>query len=187
MMNRYRLWKISRRAKPDAAFETCLRRTLAERGAFATGVRTAPAWRFATAVCVFALMFSVGTSAYAYSSDEVLPDHTLYPLREYVEGVEERVVSKVEIKDVIRRKHLERKLKEIRRMQERRSLIEDRLLERVERVLESGLDERRPSSEIREDVMREIRAIDAQELPLKVRIQIQRIQTRFERMEGIGR
>ena len=72
-------------------------------------------------------------------------------------------------------------------MQERRSLIEDRLLERVERVLESGLDERRPSSEIREDVMREIRAIDAQELPLKVRIQIQRIQTRFERMEGIGR
>jgi hypothetical protein len=183
MMNRYRLWKISRRAKPDAAFLARLECALRERGAFASGVRTMPAWRLATAACVVVLTFGVGASAYAYSSDEVLPDHALYPLREYVEGMEERVALRAERKAAIQRKHLERKLEEVRRIQERRSLIEDRLLERVEQALESGLDERRPSHEIREEVIREIRAVDARELPPKARIQIRRIQTRFERME----
>jgi hypothetical protein len=187
MMNRYRLWKISRRAKPDAAFLSQLEAALHARGARFAYIRITPVWRMAAVACSVVFLLGIGTSSYAYASENVLPDHPLYPLREYVEAAEERLAATPAGKAAIQRKHLERKLEEVRRIQERRSPVEDQLLERVEQALESGLDERRPSHEIREEVMREIRAVDALELPPKARIQIRRIRTRFERMERPGR
>ncbi|MCR4256761.1 MAG: DUF5667 domain-containing protein, partial [Candidatus Uhrbacteria bacterium] len=150
-------------------------------------IRFSPAWRMAAVACSVVLLFGVGTSSYAYASENVLPDHPLYPLRESVEAAEERLVFHPVAKAAIQQKHLERKLQEVRRMREHRSQIEDRLLERVERALESGLNERRTSHEIREEVIREIRAVDVRELPPRARVQIKRIRTRFERMEKAGR
>ncbi len=187
MMNRYRMWKIARRAKPDAAFLSQLEATLHARGARVASTRISPAWRMVAVACSVVFLLGIGTSSYAYASENVLPDHPLYPLREYVEAAEERLAIRPAVKAAIQRKHLERKLEEVRRIQERRSPAEDRLLERVEQTLETGLDEQRPSHEIREEVIREIRAVDRRELPPQARVQIERIEKRFERMEKPGR
>ncbi|MCR4256154.1 MAG: hypothetical protein NUW08_00415, partial [Candidatus Uhrbacteria bacterium] len=69
MMNRYRLWKISRRAKPDAAFLSQLEATLHARGARVSSIRFSPAWRMAAVACSVVLLFGVGTSSYAYASE----------------------------------------------------------------------------------------------------------------------
>ncbi len=181
---RYRLWKFARRAKPDVAFLARLETELRDHGAFVREPRRLPVWRLATAACAVVLAFGAGAGAYAYSSDEVLPDHPLYPVREYVEGMEERAALTAEARARVQRKHLERKLEEVRRLQERRSRLHDRLLDRVESVLEEGLEERRPPEEIRTDAIRVMRSVDEAELPERARVQLQRLRTRLESMNA---
>lgn len=186
-MMRYSLWKLSRRAKPDAEFLARLECAMRECGSFSAVRRAVPVWRLATGAYATVLMLGVGTSAYAYMSDDVLPEHPLYPLRETVEALEERVAMTTKAKSAVQRKHLERKLEEVRRMQERRSVAEGELLERVETVLEEGLTTSKSPDEIREELIREIRAVDEERLPAPARANVRRLQKRFEVMEKLGR
>lgn len=184
---RYRLWRISGRANPDAAFLARLECAMRGRGALGAARRAIPVRRLATAACAVTLALGVGTSAYAYASDDVLIEHPLYPLREAIEAIEERAAPTAAAKAAVRRKHLERKLEEIRLMQERRSAVEGELLERVETVLEQGLTTSRPHDELREELIREIRSVDEERLPPPARANVRRLQKRFEVMEKLGR
>ncbi|KAA0207016.1 hypothetical protein EDM68_00275 [Candidatus Uhrbacteria bacterium] len=179
---RYRLWKIARRAKPDAAFVAHLASRIAQLGSARSPVSWLGAYGFRFAgVAMLVLAVLGGTAGYAYASDAVLPDHPLYPVREYVEGMEERAARTAEAKAQVQRKHLERKLEEVRRLQERRSRVHDRLLDRVESVLEEGLEERRSPEEIRAELIHVMRGVPEEALPEQARTQIRRIKARFDR------
>ena len=133
-MIRYKLWRMSKRAQPDAAFVA----RLAARFTPHQATRSAhlATFKFATAVCAIVLLLSGGTSAYAYSSDEVLPDHPLYGLRETVESVEEKVAITQDSKQAVQRKLLQRRLKEIRSMRQRKLQVAPTLVNKIQDRLE---------------------------------------------------
>jgi hypothetical protein len=121
MMIHFKLWQLSRRAQPDAAFVARLDAALRERGAFVGKVGLF-AFRMAGAACALVLVLG-GTTTYAYASESVLPDHPLYSLRETVESLEASTALSTEAKASVQRKLLERRLNEIRVMRGRRLAI----------------------------------------------------------------
>ncbi|MCC6563421.1 hypothetical protein IT087_00845 [Candidatus Uhrbacteria bacterium] len=130
MMTRYKLWKMSRRAQPDAAFVARLETTLRERGAIGSR-RVSPLFRMAAAACAVVLVLGGSTASYAYASESVLPDHPLYPLRETVESMEETAALSAEAKAAVQRKFVERRLNEIRIMRDRRLALAPRVITRL--------------------------------------------------------
>src|SRR3989338_8315308 len=83
---RQNLKRLSRLAEPRPAFQRALRKELVvPRPWFVAVLKPA----FATVSIV--TMLGAGTATYAYTSDDVVPDHPLYPIREQVERVEEAI------------------------------------------------------------------------------------------------
>ncbi|MCK9361604.1 DUF5667 domain-containing protein [Patescibacteria group bacterium] len=128
-MTRYELWKISRRARPDAAFVERLASRFTPERAVRFAYRTT--LRIAAAACAFVLVLGGSTASYAYASESVLPDHPLYPLRETVESLEESTALNAEAKTAVQRKFVERRLKEIRIMRDRRLALAPRVITRL--------------------------------------------------------
>ncbi len=95
---RYNLWKTKRRLSPEAAF----RRALWQQLAGAWGKRYVKiSWyqahlvRLASAGTIGVLVAgSFGTGAYAYVSPAVTEDSILYPVKQELEAVEERVLHR---------------------------------------------------------------------------------------------
>jgi hypothetical protein len=86
------------------------------------------------------LALGTGTGAYAYASDDVLPETRLYPLRERIELVEAFVHSAAPTSlAAIRRKHLERRIREVELMKERRRDIAEHHIERVTTAFEHAI------------------------------------------------
>lgn len=131
-MIRFKLWRLSRRVRPDADFLARMESVLSERGALVRGA-TSVAFRFAGAACAFALVLG-GTTTYAYASESVLPTHPLYSLRETVESIEQSAALDAEAKANVQRKLVGRRLNEIRLMRNRRLAI---LPQAVTRLRES--------------------------------------------------
>lgn len=120
-MIRFKLWKLSRRAQPDAAFVARLETVLRERGALGRGISLF-VFRMASAACAVILVLG-GTTTYAYASESVVPNHPLYSLREAVESIEETTALTDESKANVQRKLLQRRLNEVRVMRNRRLAI----------------------------------------------------------------
>ncbi len=135
MMIRYKLWKMSRRAQPDVLFVAGLEKTFAKRKAQsaigAKSVFTLYALRFTSAAVAIVLILGGSTTTYAYASESVLPNSPLYPLREAVEIVEEKVAISPASKAAVQRKLVERRLGEIRKMSKKNLVIEPRVAERL--------------------------------------------------------
>jgi len=53
-----------------------------------------------------------GTGVYAYASDQVLPDHALYPLRQSLERFEVQIAAVTPMKDRVHLRLLERRARE---------------------------------------------------------------------------
>lgn len=185
MMIRYKLWKISKRAQPDAAFVARL------------GSRFAPQrapmmiWRMASATLAIVLLLSGGTSAYAYSSDEVLPDHPLYGLRETVESVEEKVAITQDSKQAVQRKLLQRRLKEIQIMRQRKlqvaPVMVNKIQDRLEKLGENKETETsRAAQAYRALLEKRAKAQDKREqerLDVESDERFQQLETRIQRLE----
>lgn len=186
----YKLKRLGRRGQPSKAFVDALQQKLIEKGAAPT--RTAfqvPMLRFAAAALSVVILFSVGTSAYAYSSDEVTPDHPLYGIRQTVETVEEAIAVTPAWKERVRQKHLERKQKEIERMLERMPNLKNRpegkVLQRVESILKTGIEQKRDLDDVRDEVLSEVRsARDEDERP-SLRLRLRLFEGRLEGMERL--
>ncbi len=90
---RYNLWKMKRGLRPDDRFKESLRQELDR--AWQTRYGSVPwfqmAWfRYAAAPAMaLVLVVFAGTSAYAYTSPEVVEGNLLYPIKTVVEKVEE--------------------------------------------------------------------------------------------------
>lgn len=132
MMIRYKLWKMSRRAKPNALFVAGLGSKFAgQKSQVAKGSSATFDFRLASAAAAIILILTGGTATYAYASESVLPDSPLYPLREAVEVIEEKIAISPESKAVVQRKLVERRLGEIRNMNKKNLVIEPRVAERL--------------------------------------------------------
>ncbi len=86
---------MGKRADPRPAFARAMRADLIVKG-YLPRHPSLRRWmvRHAAAASIILTTMAVGaTGAYAYSSDEVLPDHPLYPVRQTLERIEERVVA----------------------------------------------------------------------------------------------
>ncbi len=125
-MIRYKLWKMSRRAQPDAAFVERLASRFTPERAARFAYRSA--FRMAAAACAVVLVLGGGTASYAYASESVLPDHPLYGLRETVESLQERTALD---KAAVQRNLVERRLHEITVMRNRRLAIAPKVVTRL--------------------------------------------------------
>jgi hypothetical protein len=107
-----RLRSVQAKADPQAAFVASMRAGFMQR------IQPTPWYakagmRYGSVAATMVLTFGAGTGAYAYTSDTVLPDHPLYPLREELEHLELRLQPRAEVKARIMVKHAERRVREL--------------------------------------------------------------------------
>jgi hypothetical protein len=137
LFTRYRLWTISRRAKPDAAF---LKKMDAR---FITKHVLSFAMQLSASLAALVMSLGLGATAYAYSSDDVTPDSPLYSMRTAVENVEETVAVTPALKRAVQLKMISRRLHEVQVMEakhpELKAKVETKLLERVDGALKEDL------------------------------------------------
>lgn len=119
LLLRLRLLRLARRVQPSSRFLGDLEARLFPRQDILTMHRLR-ALRFAVVPALFVLTLLGGTGAYAYSSDAVLPDHILYPLRKSMEGFEVQIAAVTPMKDRVRLRLLERQAREKRLLQEKK-------------------------------------------------------------------
>lgn len=117
-----KLEKMGQHGDPSPVFVRSLEKRLrAEIGHPVWWIR----WpKVATAACSIVMLAGSGTGAYAYNSDEVLPDHPLYAVRQGIEQIEERVAITPRMKERVRAKFQKRREKEqqvLKKRKERRA------------------------------------------------------------------
>jgi len=188
----HKLRRIGRRAKPSKVFVNALEQKLLNKNAAFTQEKTIlqpMMMRFASVALSVVIMFGMGTSVYAYSSEDVLPDHPLYGLRQAMEVAEEKTAMTPAWKERVVKKHLERKQKEIQRMLLRRpglkDLPEGEDLQNIETILSEGVSGQKDPSEVRDEVLREVREMQAKDLRPAVKRHLKRIERRMDWMQGL--
>jgi hypothetical protein len=87
-----------------------------------------------------AAVMGAGTSVYAYSSEDVLPSHPLYPVRQTLERVEERIAFSNTHRANLERKILLRRVREAELMEVRRMRIGPQDIERMMRAMQEAID-----------------------------------------------
>jgi len=195
-----KLKSIGRHGKPSKQFVLTLEKKLIEKGASVTAVNVQDqsvqrdsfffrATRYSAVALSLILCLSVGTSAYAYSSEDVLPDHPLYGLRQAVEVIEEQVAVTPTWKERVVKKHLERKQKEIQRLLERRpelkNLPEGPGFQSIEMILGEGVSGQKEPFEVRDQVLKEVRDMQQKDIRPAAKRQLRRIERRMGWMEGL--
>ncbi len=110
------LAKMSRQAAPSVAARLAIREHFEKAGYLSPipSSRVLMRWEAVVASITLIVSLSGGTVAYAYASDEVLPDHPLYALRSRIEQVEAKLAFTEEKKERVQLQQLERRLKEAR-------------------------------------------------------------------------
>lgn len=133
------LKKIAQRVDPDphftAALETRLKTTLGH-----------PFWWIRARVWLMAgltvlTVAGSATSVYAYTSDDVVPDHPLYALRQTIESVEIVTAFTPAQKVQVTVNHLERRIKEQRVMKARHRKISPTTLSTIQKELNTASDD----------------------------------------------
>lgn len=120
-MTKLNLIRLGRHAKPDHAFDVALQKKLISAG-YLPMKRAGWLTRWQTAGVSFGLVASLasGTGVYAYSSDNVLPNHPLYPMKTAIEQVELALPQSLAHRQDVRLKFLQRRLKESMKMRAKR-------------------------------------------------------------------
>ncbi len=119
---RYQLWKLKKMAQPSSVFAKTLEKKLRIRmghGAWWVFLKS-ESRRIAIATMSGIFLIGGGTGVYAYTSDNVTPDHPLYVLRTAMENVEMATSFKAERRAYIQRKQELRHQQDIARMKNRK-------------------------------------------------------------------
>lgn len=130
---KWQLNRISRKAEPDPAFVRQLEKRLKQEVGH-------PIWwvhwgKVGAAIMSASAVLMTGTGAYAYSSEEVVPDHPLYPVRQSIEQVEQTLAVTDEAKSRVELKQLARRVKEAQKLGElQRPLKAERLAQISEKI-----------------------------------------------------
>jgi hypothetical protein len=133
---RYRLNKISKKAEPSRNFVFQLEKALKKEIGH-------PLWwmqwsKTAASVACVSMALGSGTGVYAYSSEEVVPEHPLYGVREQIEQVETKLAFSEQAKTEVEIKHLKRRVLEAQKLRERHRPLQaakiETLLQRVQQI-----------------------------------------------------
>lgn len=106
----HKLKDLGRQGNPDPAFVRALEKRLRQELGH-------PAWwihwsKVTAAATTIVLLTGSATGAYAYTSDNVLPDSALYPIRQGLETIETAVALTPTARTAVQIKHLQRRLHE---------------------------------------------------------------------------
>lgn len=115
---RMRLWRAARRSSPSSGFLRTLEAKLFPPAELVT-LHRLRALRFAAVPAMLIVSFLGSTGVYAYASDEVLPDHALYPLRQSLERFEVQIAAVTPMKDRVHLRLLERRAREKKLLEEK--------------------------------------------------------------------
>lgn len=107
---KYKLRQLGRKAEPEKTFVADLYRKI--EAEFEPKQAIIPVWKLAAVPALALIMTLFGTGVYAYASDDVLPGNPLYPVKQGLEKVEEKLAIRKQAKLYVAVKHLERRLKE---------------------------------------------------------------------------
>jgi hypothetical protein len=117
---RLHLRRLAKQAEPSKVFLNRLETRLFERKEIVLWHRS-HLLRFAVVPALLIVTLLGGTGAYAYTSDQVLPDHVLYPLRKSIEGFQVQIAAVTPMKDRVRLRLLERHAREKRLLEEKQA------------------------------------------------------------------
>lgn len=131
-----KLQKIAKKAEPSRDFVLQLEKTLKQDIGH-------PFWwmqwsKVAASLACTSVVLGSGTGVYAYTSDDVLPEHPLYGVREQIEQVETKLAFSDQAKTEVEMKHLKRRVNEAQKLRELRRPLQaakiETLLQRVQSV-----------------------------------------------------
>lgn len=131
-----KLQKISKKAEPSRNFVFQLEKALKKDIGH-------PFWwmqwsKVAASLACVTMALGSGTGVYAYSSEEVVPEHPLYGVREQIEQVETKLAFSEQAKTEVEIKHLKRRVLEAQKLRELHRPLQaakiEKLLQRVQGV-----------------------------------------------------
>ncbi|MCC7357227.1 hypothetical protein IT408_01850 [Candidatus Uhrbacteria bacterium] len=112
---RHKLSKISKKANPSRDFVLSLEKRLKQETSH--GLWWIQWSKVATSVACVSVVLGSGTGVYAYTSDEVLPEHPLYGIREQIEHVETKFAFSDQAKAQNELKLLKRRFNEAQKLE----------------------------------------------------------------------
>jgi hypothetical protein len=134
-----RLKKLSQHAEPDPRFvralEARLHAQMKPRGWHS------PLLRFGAALASLVCIVGGTTGAYAYESEQVVPGHFLYPVRERIEHIEERIATTPEKRVEVTVKHVERRMHEYEILSRTRRPIPPEQVAKIDASIQRAVDE----------------------------------------------
>ncbi len=120
---RHKLERIGRRVRLDSDFEATMRKQFEQSGYLQPSYALPLHWKTAAASVGSIFCLLTGTVTYAYTSDNVIPQTTLYPIRIAVEEVETQLAQTPQKKGLVALKHLRRRVSEAAKLQALRRQI----------------------------------------------------------------
>ena len=163
-----KLTQLGDRANPEPGFVRSLEKTLQ----LQSGHRS---WwihwgRIAASASSIVLVAATATSAYAYTSDDVLPDSALYPVRQSLENVETAVAPTPIAKAKVEVKHLKRRMREAELLVAKRKPISPQVEQQVSEKIHQASEEAKelPAKE-QAEINTELTQIQAEREQLKQR------------------
>jgi len=108
----HRLNKLAQKIGPDRVFVKRLENRLKTQSG--RHLAWIPVWKLAAVPALLLTLVCGTTGAYAYTSDDVLPDHVLYPVRTGLEKIAEKASIGSQTKALVALDHLQRRLHEDR-------------------------------------------------------------------------
>lgn len=135
----HKLKKLASAADPTPEFSRALERRI--RSEIGHPLWWIKGWKVAVSSVTVVSLLGSGTGVYAYSSNDVTPDHPLYGLRTAIEKVETRVAQTPVDKARVRLKHLARRVDEQKVMQAHNKPVPKQLIQEIEKKLDKQIDE----------------------------------------------
>jgi hypothetical protein len=134
-----KLKKLGHKADPDPAFLRALEKQLKQKSGH--GAWWIQGWKFALGGVTAVSLLSGATGVYAYSSDDVTPDHPLYGVRTTIEDVEMTLATTPEQKARVKINHLERRVHEQKTLQSKHKTVLKEVIQNIEKEVDSQIDE----------------------------------------------
>ena len=130
--------RLAKNARPERAFVRRLERQLRVQ----TGHQLwwIQSWKWAVASFTMLSIIGSATSVYAYTSDDVLPDHPLYALRQGIETVEIATAATPERQAEVQVRLLKRRLHEAEIMTKKHKTIPAKQLEVFTKNVQQAID-----------------------------------------------
>ncbi len=135
----HKLKNLSTHADPTPRFRHALEKRL--HGELGHPVWWIQGWKWAVSGATILSLAGSATGVYAYTSNDVLPDHPLYGLRQAIEQVEESMAVQPEQKVQVKLKQIQRRLQEEDLMRAQKKPVPETTRKQIESNVNQAMEE----------------------------------------------